>query len=173
MFSGSIPALVTPFRDGAVDEAAFRRLVDWQITEGSSALVPCGTTGESATLSYDEHYRVIELCVEAAAGRVPADAGGADPWVPLDGGRPRRVQRLRVVPDRRPAARRPLAVAMTERRLAEIDRRALKRISISCRTTPIRKTAQGARYASLTPASVSLYPTSVRYAVLVPSMLGS
>lgn len=75
MFSGSIPALVTPFRDGSVDEAAFRRLVDWQITEGSSALVPCGTTGESATLSYDEHYRVIELCIEEAAGRVPVIAG--------------------------------------------------------------------------------------------------
>lgn len=75
MFSGSIPALVTPFRDGAVDEAAFRRLVDWQIAEGSSALVPCGTTGESPTLSYDEHYRVIELCVEAADGRVPIIAG--------------------------------------------------------------------------------------------------
>lgn len=75
MFSGSIPALVTPFRDGAVDEAAFRRLVDWQIREGSSALVPCGTTGESATLSYDEHYRVISLCLEEAAGRVPVIAG--------------------------------------------------------------------------------------------------
>ncbi len=75
MFSGSIPALVTPFRDGQVDEAAFRRLVDWQIDEGSSALVPCGTTGESATLSYDEHYRVIELCIEQAAGRVPVIAG--------------------------------------------------------------------------------------------------
>ncbi|CAM3243645.1 4-hydroxy-tetrahydrodipicolinate synthase [Sphingomonas antarctica] len=75
MFSGSIPALVTPFRDGAVDEAAFRRLVDWQIAEGSSALVPCGTTGESATLSYEEHYRVIALCVEAADGRVPVIAG--------------------------------------------------------------------------------------------------
>ena len=75
MFSGSIPALVTPFRDGKVDEAAFRALVDWQIANGSSALVPCGTTGESATLSYDEHYRVIELCIEAAAGRVPVIAG--------------------------------------------------------------------------------------------------
>ncbi len=75
MFSGSIPALVTPFRDGKVDEAAFRTLVDWQIVNGSSALVPCGTTGESATLSYDEHYRVIELCIEAAAGRVPVIAG--------------------------------------------------------------------------------------------------
>jgi 4-hydroxy-tetrahydrodipicolinate synthase len=75
MFSGSIPALVTPFRDGNVDEAAFRRLVDWQIAEGSSALVPCGTTGESATLSYEEHYRVIELCIEVTAGRVPVIAG--------------------------------------------------------------------------------------------------
>ena len=75
MFSGSIPALVTPFRDGAVDEPAFRRLVDWQIEQGSSALVPCGTTGESATLSYDEHYRVIDLCIEAAAGRVSVIAG--------------------------------------------------------------------------------------------------
>jgi 4-hydroxy-tetrahydrodipicolinate synthase len=75
MFSGSIPALVTPFRDGRVDEAAFRALVDWQIDNGSSALVPCGTTGESATLSYEEHYRVIELCIEAADGRVPVIAG--------------------------------------------------------------------------------------------------
>lgn len=75
MFSGSIPALVTPFRDGRVDEAAFRALIDWQIAEGSSALVPCGTTGESATLSYEEHYRVIDLCIEAAAGRVPVIAG--------------------------------------------------------------------------------------------------
>ena len=75
MFSGSIPALVTPFRDGLIDEDAFRRFVDWQIDNGSSALVPCGTTGESATLSYDEHYRVIELCIEQANGRVPIIAG--------------------------------------------------------------------------------------------------
>ncbi len=75
MFSGSIPALVTPFRDGLIDETAFRRLVDWQIDQGSSALVPCGTTGESATLSYEEHYRVIEICIEQAAGRVPVIAG--------------------------------------------------------------------------------------------------
>ena len=75
MFSGSIPALVTPFRDGAVDEAAFRAFVDWQIVEGSSALVPCGTTGESPTLSHDEHKRVIELCIEVARGRVPVMAG--------------------------------------------------------------------------------------------------
>ena len=75
MFTGSIPALVTPFRDGLIDEVAFRKLVDWQIDNGSSALVPCGTTGESATLSYDEHYRVIAICIEQAAGRVPVIAG--------------------------------------------------------------------------------------------------
>ena len=75
MFSGSIPALVTPFRDGNVDEDAFRCLVEWQIDQGSSALVPCGTTGESATLSYEEHYRVIELCIVVANGRVPVIAG--------------------------------------------------------------------------------------------------
>jgi 4-hydroxy-tetrahydrodipicolinate synthase len=75
MFSGSIPALVTPFCDGAFAEDKFRALVDWQIAEGSSALVPCGTTGEAPTLSYDEHYRVISLCIEQAAGRVPVIAG--------------------------------------------------------------------------------------------------
>ena len=75
MFSGSIPALVTPFRDGSFDEEAFRRLVEWQIESGSSALVPCGTTGENSTLSNAEHHRVIELCVEQAAGRVPVIAG--------------------------------------------------------------------------------------------------
>ena len=75
MFSGSIPALVTPFRDGALDEKAFRRLVDWQIDNGSNALVPCGTTGEASTLSNAEHHRVIEVCVEQAAGRVPIIAG--------------------------------------------------------------------------------------------------
>jgi 4-hydroxy-tetrahydrodipicolinate synthase len=75
MFSGSIPALVTPFRDGAFDEPAFRKLVDWQIESGSSALVPCGTTGENSTLSNAEHHRVIEVCVEQAAGRVPVIAG--------------------------------------------------------------------------------------------------
>jgi 4-hydroxy-tetrahydrodipicolinate synthase len=75
MFSGSIPALVTLFRDERVDEAGYKAFVDWQVREGSHGLVPCGTTGESATLSYDEHYRVIDLCVEAAAGRVPVIAG--------------------------------------------------------------------------------------------------
>ena len=75
MFSGSIPALVTPFRDGTFDEAAFRRLVDWQIENGSAGLVPCGTTGEASTLSNAEHHRVIEVCLEQAAGRVPVIAG--------------------------------------------------------------------------------------------------
>lgn len=75
MFSGSIPALVTPFCDGAFSEKHFRALVDWQIDQGSSALVPCGTTGESPTLSFDEHYRVIEICVQQADGRVPVIAG--------------------------------------------------------------------------------------------------
>jgi 4-hydroxy-tetrahydrodipicolinate synthase len=75
MFSGSIPALVTPFRDGTFDEAAFRRLVDRQVAAGSSALVPCGTTGESATMSIEEHDHVVAVCVEQAAGRVPVIAG--------------------------------------------------------------------------------------------------
>lgn len=75
MFKGSIPALVTPFRNGAVDEKAFQEFVDWQIKEGSHGLVPVGTTGESPTLSHEEHKRVIELCIEAAGGRVPVMAG--------------------------------------------------------------------------------------------------
>jgi 4-hydroxy-tetrahydrodipicolinate synthase len=75
MFSGSIPALVTPFNNGALDEAAFRRLVDWQIEQGSSALVPCGTTGEAPTLTNDEQHRLFELCIEQTAGRVPVIAG--------------------------------------------------------------------------------------------------
>ena len=75
MFSGSIPALATPFRDGSFDESAFRKLVDWQIENGSAALVPCGTTGEASTLSNAEHHRVIEVCIEQAAGRVPVIAG--------------------------------------------------------------------------------------------------
>jgi 4-hydroxy-tetrahydrodipicolinate synthase len=72
---GSITALITPFKDGKVDEEAFRKLVNWQIAEGTQGLVPCGTTGESPTLSHDEHDRVIELCVEEARGRVPVIAG--------------------------------------------------------------------------------------------------
>ena len=75
MFFGSIPALVTPFAAGRVNEAAYRDLVEWQIDEGSNALVPCGTTGEGATLSDDEHRQVIEITVELARGRVPVIAG--------------------------------------------------------------------------------------------------
>lgn len=75
MFRGSIPALVTPFRDEAFDEAAFRDLVEWQICEGSHGLVPCGTTGESATLDPAEHRRVVAACARQAAGRVPVIAG--------------------------------------------------------------------------------------------------
>jgi 4-hydroxy-tetrahydrodipicolinate synthase len=76
MYQGSIPALVTPFTDaGAVDEQAFAAHVEWQISEGSSGLVPVGTTGESPTLSHDEHKRVVELCVEVAKKRVPVIAG--------------------------------------------------------------------------------------------------
>src|SRR5260221_12887601 len=75
MFHGSIPALITPFRNGAVDETASAALVEWQIAEGSAALVPCGTTGESPPLSLAEHKRVIEICVTTAAGRVPVIAG--------------------------------------------------------------------------------------------------
>ncbi len=76
MFKGSIPALVTPFTDdGAVDWAAFAALVDWQVREGSSALVPCGTTGEAPTLTMAEQHRLIAECVRVAAGRVPVIAG--------------------------------------------------------------------------------------------------
>ena len=75
MFTGSMPALVTPFKDGAVDVATLKKLVEWHIAEGSNALVPVGTTGESPTLSHEEHGRVIEIVVEAVAGRVPVIAG--------------------------------------------------------------------------------------------------
>ncbi|MFC3069823.1 4-hydroxy-tetrahydrodipicolinate synthase [Phenylobacterium soli] len=75
LFRGVFPALVTPFRDGDVDEEAFIRLVERQIAGGVHGLVPVGTTGETATLSHDEHRRVVELCVKTAAGRVPVVAG--------------------------------------------------------------------------------------------------
>jgi 4-hydroxy-tetrahydrodipicolinate synthase len=79
VFRGSITALVTPFRDGGVDEAAFARLVERQITAGTHGLVPVGTTGESASLTSDERRRVVELCVDVAGGRVPVIAGaGSD-----------------------------------------------------------------------------------------------
>lgn len=75
MFRGSIPALVTPFRGEAIDEEELRRHVEWQIEQGSHGLVPCGTTGEAATLGKEEHYRVVQIVVEQAAGRVPVIAG--------------------------------------------------------------------------------------------------
>jgi 4-hydroxy-tetrahydrodipicolinate synthase len=74
-FRGSFTALITPFKNGSLDEKAFRDLVDWQIAEGTNGLVPVGTTGESPTLSHDEHMRVVEWCVEQAKGRVPVIAG--------------------------------------------------------------------------------------------------
>lgn len=75
MFHGSITALITPFRNGKVDEAAFQKFVAWQVAEGSHAVIPVGTTGESPTLTHQEHGRVVELCVEAAGGKVPVIAG--------------------------------------------------------------------------------------------------
>jgi 4-hydroxy-tetrahydrodipicolinate synthase len=75
MFRGSIVAIVTPFRNGKVDEKALGNLIEWHIKEGTDAIVPCGTTGESATLDYKEHYRVIRFTVEAVNKRVPVIAG--------------------------------------------------------------------------------------------------
>lgn len=75
MFKGSIPALITPFRDGKVDEAALESLVDWHVAEGSHGIVPVGTTGETPTLTHEEHERVIAIVVQAARGRIPVIAG--------------------------------------------------------------------------------------------------
>ena len=75
MFTGSLPALVTPFRDGALDLETLKKLVDWHVDQGSKGLVPVGTTGESPTLSHEEHETVIKTVVEAAAGRIPVIAG--------------------------------------------------------------------------------------------------
>ncbi|MGE3146850.1 MAG: dihydrodipicolinate synthase family protein, partial [Pseudorhodoplanes sp.] len=72
---GSFTALVTPFKNGGIDEKAFRDLIDWQIAEGTDGLVPVGTTGESPTLSHDEHRKVVEWCIDQARGRVPVIAG--------------------------------------------------------------------------------------------------
>src|SRR6195256_759090 len=74
-FRGSFTALVTPFSNGSLDEKAFRGLVDWQIAEGTNGLVPVGTTGESPTLSHEEHKLVVKWCIEQANGRVPVVAG--------------------------------------------------------------------------------------------------
>lgn len=75
MFQGSIVALLTPFKNGKVDEAAFQSFVEWHVAQGTHGLVPCGTTGESPTLSHEEHNRVVELCIEASSGKVPVMAG--------------------------------------------------------------------------------------------------
>jgi len=75
MFQGSICALITPFRDEQLDEVAYAELVEWQIQQGTEGLVPCGTTGESPTLSHKEHQRIVEICIEVTAGRVPVIAG--------------------------------------------------------------------------------------------------
>ncbi len=75
MFRGSLTALITPFRNGALDKKAFEELVDWQVKSGTNGLVPVGTTGESPTLSHDEHHQVVEMCIATAAGRVPVMAG--------------------------------------------------------------------------------------------------
>lgn len=75
MFKGSIVAIVTPFKNGELDEQALSDLIEWHVAEGTNAIVPCGTTGESATLEYEEHYRVIELTIQVVNGRVPVIAG--------------------------------------------------------------------------------------------------
>ena len=75
MFTGALIAIVTPFRNGKVDERAFGDLIEWQIANGTNGIVPCGTTGESATLSHQEHHRVVELTVEVVSRRVPVIAG--------------------------------------------------------------------------------------------------
>ena len=75
MFQGSIVALITPFKNNEVDEKALRELVEFHIAEGTDAIVPCGTTGESATLSHEEHCRVIEIVIDQAKKRIPVIAG--------------------------------------------------------------------------------------------------
>ena len=75
MFKGSLVALITPFRNGKVDETAFQELVAWQVGQGTHGLVPCGTTGESPAIADHEHKRLIALCVEVAKGKVPVIAG--------------------------------------------------------------------------------------------------
>ena len=75
MFKGSIVALVTPFKGESIDEAAYKKLVEWQIKEGTQGIVPCGTTGESPTLSEEEHSKVVEICVQAVGKRIPVIAG--------------------------------------------------------------------------------------------------
>lgn len=75
IFGGSFTALITPFENGHVDESAYQRFIQWQIDQGTHGVVPCGTTGESTTLSHEEHMRATELCIEVAKGKVPVIAG--------------------------------------------------------------------------------------------------
>jgi 4-hydroxy-tetrahydrodipicolinate synthase len=75
MFKGSITALITPFKNGEIDWKAFDNLVQWQIEQGSHGLVPCGTTGESPTLSHDEHMAIVKRCVDLVKSRIPVIAG--------------------------------------------------------------------------------------------------
>ena len=75
MFKGSIVALITPFKNGKIDEKSFQDFIEWQIKEGTHGLVPSGTTGESPTLSHEEHVKIIRLCIETANSRVPVIAG--------------------------------------------------------------------------------------------------
>lgn len=75
MFKGSVPALITPFRNGAFDEDAYRSLIEWHVEQGTDGLLPCGTTGESPTLDHAEHKRVVEVCIDTVAGRIPVIAG--------------------------------------------------------------------------------------------------
>ena len=84
-FHGSMAALVTPFKDGKIDEQAYRGLIDWQIASGSHGLVPVGTTGESPTLTHDEHRRAIDICIDETRGRVPVIAGAGGPGIAVDG----------------------------------------------------------------------------------------
>ena len=84
MIKGSIPALVTPFKNGELDLVTLKKLVEWHIAEGSTGLVPVGTTGETSTLSHDEHRRVVELCVATARGRVPVVAGAGSTAICAD-----------------------------------------------------------------------------------------
>ena len=75
MFEGAIVAIVTPFNNGEFDEERYRQLIEFQIENGTKGIVPCGTTGESATLNFEEHHQVVKVCVEAVKGRVPVIAG--------------------------------------------------------------------------------------------------
>src|SRR5262249_57571105 len=81
-FRGSFTALVTPFKNGSLDEKSFRDIVEWQISEGTNGLVPVGTTGESPTLSHDEHKKVVEWCIDQVDGRVPVIAGSGSNSTP-------------------------------------------------------------------------------------------